>query len=137
MKSELKSASTVVSDRILPQLFILLFLFSGNVTVSNLNAVGQLIKSISNEENNDYSIKYFDSWYIPYEEYFVDQLEHSDGLFENDDITDEEVKSALVQFLFSPSGGKYQYLFTFDHDLQCGKELPQVQVRILKLENFL
>ena len=84
-----------------------------------------------------YSIKYFDSWYIPYEKYFVEQLEHSDGLFEieNDDkiITDEDVKSALVQFLFSPSGGKYQYLFTFDHELQCGKELPQVQVSILKL----
>ena len=90
--------------------------------------MGQLIKSISNEENNDYSIKYFDSWYIPYEKYFVDQLEHSDGLFENDDITDEEVKSALVQFLFSPSGGKYQYLFTFDQDMNCGKSLPQLQV---------
>ena len=93
----------------------------------------QLIKSISKEENNDFSIKYFDSWYVPYEKYFVDQLEHSDGLLfdekNGDNITDDDVKSALVQFLFSPSGGKYQYLFTFDHELQCGKELPQVQVR--------
>ena len=93
----------------------------------------QLIKSISKEENNDFSIKYFDSWYVPYEKYFVDQLEHSDGLLFDEkngyNITDDDVKSALVQFLFSPSGGKYQYLFTFDHELQCGKKLPQVQVR--------
>ena len=113
--------------------YIIYFLFSGNISVTNLNAVDQLIKSISKEENNDFSIKYFDSWYVPYEKYFVNQLEHSDGLLfdekDGDNITDDDVKSALVQFLFSPSGGKYQYLFTFDHELQCGKELPQVQVR--------
>lgn len=40
--------------------------------------------------------------------------------------------SALAQFLFSPSGGRYQYLFTFDGHLSCGQPLPPVYVSIIE-----
>ena len=68
-----------------------------------------------------------DSWYIPFEKYFTKKLKISNGLLSNN-VSIEFIRSSLVQFLYSPSGGKYQYLFTFDQDMNCGKSLPQLQV---------
>ena len=108
---------------------VLLF-FSGNITKHNLHSMDQVLDQIQDQEKHN--LKHLDPWLFPYEKYFKNQLGHSEELWD-DAIDLSTIESSLVQFLFSPSGGKFQFLFTFDEDLECGKELPKLQVWIEKM----
>jgi len=74
-----------------------------------------------------------DSWVLGFRNYYVSNLGHSQGLAQEENIN--KIHSALAQFLYSPNGGQYQYLFTFDGELKCGHQLPPVYVTIMQLNH--
>jgi hypothetical protein len=102
---------------------VLLF-FSGNITKANLAAMDALMTNLSNQTH---IIKDLNSWYTSFEDYFVNQLDHQNGLFDGN-TSISMIKDGLAQFLYSPNGARYQYLFTFGQDLKCGQDLPPVYV---------
>ena len=108
---------------------VLLF-FNGNITMDNLQSLDSMLSNLPMD-----LIQNVDSWYLSFVQYFTHNLGHENGLFSGD-YSIKEIQNALAQFLFSPSGGKYQYLFTFEDKLQCGKSLPQVYVSIMELTHY-
>ena len=85
---------------------VLLF-FSGDITSQNIQSLDNLLTKITDEASH--LILGINSWFLGFQSYFTQNLGHSDGLL-NADMG--QVRSALTQFLFSPKGGRYQYLFT-------------------------
>ena len=104
--------------------------FSGELSKHNFDSMNQTLSRINDEASS--LILNVNSWFVEFQAYFSQTLGYKGGLV-GTHATIEEIHSALVRFLFSPSGGRYQYLFTFDHDLKCGKALPTVYVTIMEL----
>ena len=44
------------------------------------------------------------------------------------ELPEEEFNLKLTQFLYSPSGSKYRFLFKYKDDIICGKSAPEVLV---------
>ena len=113
---------------------VILF-FNGDVTKSNLLALDKLLSKLTSEAESGEMIRKVDSWYTEFVRYFTQNLGHTEGLFSND-TSIEDIRYALAQFLFSPSGGRYQYLFTLEDSLKCGYSLPTVYVSMMELVHF-
>ena len=46
------------------------------------------------------------------------------------DLSEEDFKLKLTQYLFSPGGSKYRALFKYKEDIKCGKSAPDILVGI-------
>ena len=112
---------------------VILF-FNGDVTQENLLSMDRLLSSLTSEAE-DHIIRNVDSWYTEFVKYFTQNLGNSQGLF-SANVSLGEIHSALAQFLFSPAGGRYQYLFTFEEPLTCGRTLPTVYLNMMELAHF-
>ena len=106
---------------------VLLF-FSGDVTKHNLQSLDNLLSSIT--EKASHLILNVNSWFLGFQSYFTENLGHPEGMFSSEI---DEIRSSLTQFLYSPRGGRYQYLFTVKGALQCGVPSPEVYVSIMEL----
>ena len=77
-----------------------------------------------------------DSWYTMYKDYYQNNFQDISGnmsdLLNPNLIVDNKT---LVQFLFSQSGIKYKYLIDFDQELECGGNLPHINVHMMFLNH--
>ena len=75
-----------------------------------------------------------DFWYSEYSDYYQKNFQVVNANRSSlQDVDLDTLNRTLVQFLFSRNGLKYQYLFNFKEDLECGGVLPHIQVHILFL----
>jgi len=73
------------------------------------------------------------SWYngfVSYMENFPD-----DGPVLN--MTENVFNSRLTQYLFSPTGSQYRFLFQYEEPIQCGKNAPKIQLSLMDFQHIL
>ena len=81
-------------------------------------------------ENKAEYIKSVDGWYPGFKEY-VNKHFLQDRPLPSHRIEEEEFSQLLTQYLFSPSGSRYQPNFQFSSDLVCGQPAPPILVSSL------
>ena len=81
-------------------------------------------------ENKPEYIKSVDGWYPGFKEY-VNKHFLQDRPLPSHRIEEEEFSQLLTQYLFSPSGSRYQPNFQFSSDLVCGQPAPPILVSSL------
>merc|ERR1711962_323709 len=81
-------------------------------------------------ENKPEYIKSVDGWYPGFKEY-VNKHFRPDHPLPAHPVEEEEFNKLLTQFLFSPSGSRYQPNFQFSSPLVCGQPAPPILVSSL------
>ena len=81
-------------------------------------------------ENKPEYIKSIDGWYPGFKEY-VNKHFRPDHPLPTHPVEEEEFNKLLTQFLFSPSGSRYQPNFQFSSPLVCGQPAPPILVSSL------
>ena len=99
----------------------------------NLTSIDWMVGQL--EEQGDI-ITRVDSWYTGFREHYQANFQPN---FENrslDQLTWSEVKERLAQFLYTPRGMEYQYMFNFADELKCGApEIPRINTHVMTLDH--
>ena len=81
-------------------------------------------------ENKPEYVKSVDGWYPGFKDY-VNQHFRQDRPLPSHPMEEEEFSQLLTQYLFSPSGSRYQPNFQFSSPLVCGQPAPPILVSSL------
>ena len=92
----------------------------------NLTQISTLLSDI--EAQNDI-VTEMEAWYLDFQKYH----EANFGPLLTQDW--DSVQSRLVQFLFSSKGARYQYMFNFQKEPQCGGTLPKINTHIMQFRH--
>jgi len=96
--------------------------------------LGKLEQIHSELEAQTDTIVNIDSWYLGFKQY-VDLNFQEDGPVV--DMSSEMFNERLVQYLFSPLGSQYRFLFHFNDTLRCGQPSPAPLLTMLRFQHVL
>lgn len=91
-----------------------------------LNEFDKIRLMLQDVENRTSLVHEINNWIMPFHDFV--QTYHNKDIFEKN-FNDTEFRTYLTQFLWSPSGGKYQANIRFEKKLECGKPSPNITVR--------
>jgi len=75
-----------------------------------------------------------DSWYTGFKDYMQKNFAEDGSIFE---LETYDLKSRLTQYLFSPHGAQYRFLFQFDTDIECGQQVPLLKMSMMTFQHKL
>ena len=100
-------------------------IYLGNVSLAReLEELDSLLHQF--QDNTEY-IKSVEGWYPGFKQY-VNSHFRAAAPIPSHPLEEEEFSRYLTQYLFSPSGSRFQPNFQFSSPLQCGQPAPPVLV---------
>lgn len=89
------------------------------------NELRHIRKMISDLENRTDLVYEMTNWVMPFHDFVLTY--HEKNIF-SQNFTDMDFRTYLTQFLWSPTGGKYQANIRFERKLECGEPSPNIVV---------
>ncbi|KAJ1527691.1 hypothetical protein ONE63_007650 [Megalurothrips usitatus] len=87
-----------------------------------LQNIGSLVEHLNNQSD---ILKNVDDWWSGFQRYV--NFHHMKDI-QTDHLADDEFDHYISQYLFSPSGARFQKNFRFSETLECGKPAPKIKV---------
>ncbi|KAK3928566.1 Patched domain-containing protein 3 [Frankliniella fusca] len=91
-----------------------------------LQNIGNLVENL--KQQNDTVAKVYE-WWSGFQRYVA---VHNNKDIRTDILSDQDFKQSLSDFLFSPTGARYQKNFKFSEILVCGKPAPNITVSYIE-----
>lgn len=102
--------------------------YEAMILMGRLNYTSELDKiryMIQDVENRTDLVHEITNWVEPFHDFV--QTYHNKDIFAKN-FSDLDFRTYLTQFLWSPSGGKYQANIRFERKLECGQPSPNIAV---------
>lgn len=104
--------------------------YEASILMGRLNYTNEfrhIHEMIANVENRTDLVHEITNWVMPFHEFVLTY--HDKNIFDGN-FTDSDFRTYLTQFLWSPTGGKYQANIRFERKLECGEPSPDIVVII-------